>query len=341
MKIAELKNHLANHSEEQLRLAITEIYKAIPKAIKESKDIDSIIVNPDKFIEGKKKSIKRSQIPDIELLKIDVDTFIEFAMNQFYYVPNQFVSKKERPKWRFAVKRFYKELFLSSQNETDLVPATELLEKLYNLMCYSCRYVIFSSYDSFESIGIEQKDFFSRVLFLKYQFEPKRTFIRNALNLMNNNSLNRYTLYSTLIEVILSFLKSTDMLEMAIEENSKLLQIEKEKQIFKSNDNYSKYDKEQKINNLAEFGFFCYVKLFEMDKAVEFFKQNCVESSDEIALYVLLNLLFSLNQKDIFLREYENAIKDGVKPRGELAKMYKFTKESGKLPKYFGWFEKS
>ena len=76
MKIVEVKNHIENHSEEQLRLAIIEIYKAIPKAIKDAKDIDSIIVNPDKFVEEKKKSVKRSQTPDIELLKIDVETFI-------------------------------------------------------------------------------------------------------------------------------------------------------------------------------------------------------------------------------------------------------------------------
>lgn len=335
MKIADVKKYIASHSEEQLKLAITEIYKAIPKAIKESKDIDSIILNPENYIAANRKSKKKSQVPDIELLRIDTETFIEFAQNQFYSTPNQFVSKKERPKWRFVVKRIYKELFLASQNEANLPDAAELLEKLYNLMCYSCKYTIFNSYDSFESIGIQQKEFFSKVLFLKYQIEPKNIFIKNALQLVLDNSLNRYTLYADLIEVIISFLKSTDMIEMAIKQTNSLLQ--KEKKTSNSIAGYSKYDKEQNINTLAEFGFFCYVKLFEMDKAIDFYKINCVRSNEEVALYVLLKLLFSINEKDCFMREYENAIQIGVKPRKELAQMYNFAKETGNLPEYFGW----
>ena len=339
MKLTEVKSYLAGHSEEQLRVAITEIYKAIPKSVKESKDIDSIIKNPDDFIQSRQKGAIRQRIPDIESLKSNTETFIQFAKNGYYLSPNSFVSKKERPKWRFTVKRLYKELILSSQYESKLNLATELLEKLYNLLSYSCKYTLFNSYDSFQSVGIEQKNFFNRLLFLKYQIEPKRTFIDNALKLMINNTANRYTLYSSLIEVILSYLKTTDLLEMAIEENDTLLQIEKEKPVSKSADGYSKYEKERNINNLAEFGFYCYAKLFEMDKAIECFKRNWIEFNEEVKLFVLLRLLFSLNQKECFLREYEEAIHKGVKPRRELNKMYHFTKESGQLPEYFGWIE--
>ncbi len=339
MKIAEVKKLIESYSEEQLKLTITEIYKVIPKAIKESINIDSIIADPEKYIEGRKKSKKKPQIPDIELLRIDTETFIEYAKNQFYCSPNQFVSKKERSQWRFVVKRLYKELFLSAQNETNLPMASELLENLYNLMCYSCKYFIFNSYDSFESIGIEQKDFFNRVLFLKFQIEPKRNFISNALKLMLDNSVNRYTLYSDLLHVILSYLKSTDMIEIAIDQTNQLLQKEKEKQISKSSNGYSnKYNKRKNINNLSEFGFLCYIKFFEVQKAVDFYKQHCVESEREIALYILLRLLFSVGEREYFLKEYENAIELGVKPREELRKMYVFTKESGQLPEHFGRF---
>ena len=336
MKIAELKSHLENQSEEQLKLLVTEIYKAIPKAIRESKEIDAIIKNPDKYVESRKKSAKSEQIPDIDLLRFDTETFLEYAQNQYYFAPNRFVSKKERPKWRFIVKRLYKELILCSQDESNLQIAEGLLEKLYNLMCYSCSYVIFNSYDSFESVGIEQKDFFNGVLLLKYQVEPKREFIKDALKLMIYNSLNRYTLHSTLIEVILSYLKTTDLLEMAIEENDKLMQIEKGKPVSKARQDYSQYDKEENLNNLAEFGFYCYVKLYEMDKAIEYFKRNYFETDREIKLYVLLRLLFSVNQRDLYIREYESAIKNGIKPRDRLVKMYEFTKESDHLPEYFG-----
>jgi len=130
------------------------------------------------------------------------------------------------------------------------------------------------------------------------------------------------------------------MLEMALEENSKLLQLEKASLNPKAKDKYSQYDIVTNINNLTEFGFLCYVKMFEMDNAITFFKQNYIESDKEISLYILLRLLFSLNHKEHFLREYEAAVKDGVKPRDELVKTYKFTKETGQLPEYFGWFGK-
>jgi hypothetical protein len=336
MKIADVKKLIDKYPEKQLKLVITEIYKVIPKAIKESRNIDAIISDPDKHVAARKIK-KRPQIPDIKSLRVDTEKFIEYAKNQFYCSPNKFVSKKKRSQWRFVVKRLDKELFYSAQNENNLSMATELLEDLYNLMCYSCKYIIFNSYDSFESIGIEQKEFFTRVLFLKFQIEPKRIFINNALKLMLENSVNRYTLYSDLIHVILSYLKTNDMIEIAIDQTNQLLEIEKDKQITKLKNEYSEYEKQKNINNLAEFGFFCYVKLFEIQNAVTFYKQHCIESNREIALYVLLRLLFSIGEKEYFLQEYKNAIDSGIKPRQELRKMYIFTKKSGQLPQHFGW----
>jgi len=337
MKIAELKDCLANYPEEQLRLVITEIYKAIPKAVKEAKEIDSIIKNPGRGGETRNRGARQEQLPDIGLLKNETETFIECAKNQYYLVPNQIVSKKERPKWRFTVKRLYKELLLAAQNERDIALASKLLEKLYELLCHACGYTVFNSYDCFESAGIEQKDFFDRVLFLKYQVESQRAFIKNAQMLMIDNFLNRYTLHSDLIEVILSFLKTSDLLEMAIEENKALLLLEKERSVPTSRDSFRDYHKSERINNLTEFGVFCYGKLHEIENAIAHYQQNYIERNQEVRLYLLLRYLFSLKQVELFLREYESAVKNGVKPRSELVKMANFAKSSGRLPDHFGW----
>jgi hypothetical protein len=55
-----------------------------------------------------------------------------------------------------------------------------------------------------------------------------------------------------------------------------------------------------------------------------------VITNSEIAIYILLRLLFDLEQKDYFLQEYEKALANGITPRRSLKKMYRSIKEGGK-----------
>jgi hypothetical protein len=59
-----------------------------------------------------------------------------------------------------------------------------------------------------------------------------------------------------------------------------------------------------------------------------------VEDSEEVKLYVLLSLLFSYQVKDYWLREYEDAVKRGVKVREQLQKMHRRITEKGEFPEY-------
>ena len=45
MKISEVRNVIGKYSEDQLRVIITQLYRAIPKAIKEKNDIDGCIIH--------------------------------------------------------------------------------------------------------------------------------------------------------------------------------------------------------------------------------------------------------------------------------------------------------
>ncbi len=338
MKIAEVRSILEKHSDKQLRLIIAEMYKAIPKAVKEDKDIDDIIKNPDMLIKNGKKTKKQVKLPDIEELKYETEEFIDYAYEQYYFAPNSFVHKKDRPKWRFIAKRLYKNLTLVSQSREDLPQASELLEKLYVLLCYSCDYILFSAYDTFQSVGIEQKEFFHRVLSLKYKHENKPDFVKNAISLMVNNSLNRYTLYSTLMYVILEFLKTPDMKELGVDKCKELLQSAKNEKITSKDrtfSNFGSYEKERKIQNLSGMGFLCYAQLHDYDAAIDFFEKNYAEKSKEVKLYILLELIFAFKQKDYWLRVYEKAEKNGVQPRDSLKKIYQFIKEKGELPNRF------
>jgi hypothetical protein len=136
------------------------------------------------------------------LILDDTNFFIENAYSQNYFAPNQIISKKERPKWRFVVKRLYNDLSLAARIDDDLPLAAQLLEKLYILLCYSCDYTLFNAYDPFQSIGITQKEFFHRILSLKYRYENSTDFVRNALLLLINNSLNMIMPFQILKRII-------------------------------------------------------------------------------------------------------------------------------------------
>jgi len=337
MKISEVRSIIEKYSEGQLRLIISELYKAIPKAVKEKTDIDSILKNPNSLTQAMPKT-RQKEVPDIELLKSETECFVDYAYKQYYLAPNRVVSKQNRPKWRFVVKRLYKDLLATSSDESNVPEATRLLEKLYQLLCYSCSYVLFSAYDSFESIGIAQEEFFHRVLSLKYHCEDKNAFIKNALLLMVDNSLNRYTLHEDLMQVILEFAKTPDLREMTIANCSELIEtLKKEPSIQKGRQsNYDKwqsdYEREGKINTLTEMAFLSYARLYEYSEAISYFKANYCKADKEVTLYVLLRMLFELNQKDHFLQEYEGALADGINPRETLKKAYRFTREKGELP---------
>ena len=55
MKIAEVRKLLEKYSKKQLQFIIAEMYKSIPKAVKEAKAIDSIVKNPDAWTKSRKK----------------------------------------------------------------------------------------------------------------------------------------------------------------------------------------------------------------------------------------------------------------------------------------------
>jgi hypothetical protein len=334
MKVTEIKSIIEKYSQDQLRSIITQLYTAIPKAIKEEDDIDGLLTDPDRLTRSRSQ-VKQRVIPDIELLKAETDRFIEYACKQYYFIPNRFVSKVNRPKWRFIVKRLYKDLLLASGQKDVLPIAGKLLESLYQLLCYSCEIILFNGYDAFESIGIEQEEFYRRVLALKIQYEEKNVFIKNSLLLMINNSLNRCTLHEDLMRVILEFVKTTDLREMTIAKCDELIEIVKREPLSKKDERGSQYNKREKLNILAEMGFLCYAQLFEYQKAVSYFKKNYHNQRNEVTLYVLLRLLFDLNQKDCFLQEYETAIKYGITPRENLMKVYRFIKENDKFPVHF------
>src|SRR3990172_323369 len=152
MKMSEVRRAIEKYSEDQLRTIVLGLYKAIPNSVKEEHRVDALLMNPDSLKQRTPKT-RQQDGPDIGVLKVETEQFVDHAYKQYYFAPNRFVSKQNRPKWRFVVKRLYKGLLAASADEGDIPEAANLLEKLYQLLCYSCSYTLFSAYDSFRSVG--------------------------------------------------------------------------------------------------------------------------------------------------------------------------------------------
>ena len=98
MKVVELREELKKYKEVDKDKIIIELYKRIPKKVKEEYDIDSFI----KDVNAKKETKEESK--DIETLVKEVDYFLKCAREGLYASPNRIIPKNERSKWRFKAK---------------------------------------------------------------------------------------------------------------------------------------------------------------------------------------------------------------------------------------------
>lgn len=138
MTIPELREVLKPCKEEDIKLLAVELYKAMPKKLKEEKEIDQVIKD---IVAGEwnKKSAKQdNKKVTAEELRAEIELFLENAYAQNYFAPNRYISKKERPKWRFKVKAYIKDLSRIPNEGEDGKLAAQLLEKLYKMLCYGC-----------------------------------------------------------------------------------------------------------------------------------------------------------------------------------------------------------
>jgi hypothetical protein len=267
---------------------------------------------------------------DIDDLRVELEEFLSDAYAQNYFAPNRFVPKSQRPKWRFKVKRFFKEISAAVGEPGSIEKASDLLEKLYQMLCYACDFVLFSAYDPFQSVGIAQTEFLDAVFGLKAEHLELGKFIDHGLHLVVDSRLNRYTLGSNLAQVLIDRLRTPESLEMAVERAAQL-----HSKPDPAPGQKREYDRSDRLNRLAEFGFLAYVKLSDYDRAIDFFKARYARSNPEITLFVLLEWLRSLQCEELWQREYERAVQAGIKPRDSLSGTYRHLKSNGELPRCY------
>jgi hypothetical protein len=338
MKVDELKVKLSNLEKNDIIKLAVEFYKLVPKSKKEDYNIDALINTPD--VKIVKPSASNTLI-NIESIETEINTFIVNAKEQYYLMPNRIVSKQERPKWRFKVKAWYKELINTKNAGSDIAKQTELVTKLYELLCEACYYQYFSGDDSFESVGVSQTDFYRSVLQLIEKSQGKIDIVNKGIGLIVNNALNRYTLYSGLMDELVNILDVPDLKYKALEKTLKMLEENnrtRQTSHKKQQDSYSteEYSRNEKSNNLAEMGFRLHVSLFEYQEAIQFYKQYAFQKDSEVKLYILIRLLFEIRKKDYIKTELEAAVIEGIQPRKSLLALLKTIQDNKDLPKYIG-----
>lgn len=336
MLVTELRELLKKYKEDDLRLIISELYKSIPKKMREDKDIDGMLKDVHAFLcNAKAEKTQNNQI-DIGEIKPKVDLFIGYAYKQYYFAPNSYVHKKDRPKWRFIVKSFINDLQTIPYEHPQGKTATDLLAKLYEMLSYACAYYIFNTENPFNSVGIGQSELLDIVIKRMLGNGVEKESVKSAIKLVVNGYPNRDTLTSSLINTLISNFKSTDFREFAIEQAAAL-----KEELIRQNPNpkrksfsssHSEYEREERINCLVEIVFKLYIALCEYDKAIQYFNSNYNEWDKEINLYVLLNFLFQYGLKEHWLSVYESAVKKGIHPRGALQKTYGYIRENDVLP---------
>ncbi len=335
MKVGELREKLSKLKKEQVIKLAVEFYKLVPKSKKEDYDLDGLINNP----QDKKKAGQKSTI-NLQQLDQDINKFLDDAENQYYLIPNRVIPKKERPKWRFKVKRWYKELIKidTKRTDSDIRLQSNLLSDLYEIMCESCGFPLFPGHDSFQSIGVDQTEFFKSVITLIQEAEGKGASVVKGINLILNNYLNHLTLYTELMDVFIQSLDVPDLKYEGIEITNRLLKELDLKSLLKdkSDGKYSQniFGEQKRNNNLVKFGFKLYASLSELDEGIKFFKEHYYDENEGVKLYILVDLLFENEAKDRLLKEIEEASKKGIKLRQSLLDLMKEIKDTGELPLY-------
>lgn len=326
MLVSELRELLKKYNEEDLRWIISEMYKTMPKKIREDKNIDMLMKN----VHSLKNNGKREKTKDVPLnidhLTLEVEEFLDYAYKQYYLYPNQFVHKKERPKWRFKVKGYIKDLqeIPVARDEDTGIKATELLQKLFEILSYACEYALFNTDNPFKSVGIAQLDLLDIIIKRKLTNEINHEVLKSTIKMVIMSGVDRETLYDDLTQILIMNLKSTDSKMMAIDQ-CKLLKNEIEKSIpsaSRKSWDFSMYKLHEQINNLVRMVFRIQVELFEYDEAINFYNENYFQEDDEIKLYILLSLLLEYKLADHWIKAYESAVKRGIEPREVLQLNY-------------------
>lgn len=216
--------------------------------------------------------------------------------------------------------------------------AATLLEKMYIMLCHASENYLFNTEEPFNSVRIEQTDYFSKVVALKRNASPSITWVREVIKLLVKTEVDNQTSKESLIEVILEYLNTAPLKERALECCTQLREETKNSLPKKRSGSWqSDYEKEQQLEKLQLLTFFLHIRLNEYEAAIRSFKQQRHGNvrNEEVEIYILLKHLYQLGLKEYWIKEYEAALIQEVKPREQLQRVYQHLTQHGEFPQSY------
>jgi len=322
VKVSDLRTAISKYDAPELKEIVVTLYKAIPKSRKESDGLDELLLN---FTKGKAKAVKNEMPVNFKALRSDIELFIDHADHNLYIAPNRIVSKDKRSKWRFEVRRFIKGLVAIHGEDSET--AAQLLADIYDMLSYACYYRVFSSDNPFSAVGYEQPEFLQLVLCKIFYNGFSQGAIRKAVFLTLDSNVDRNTLHRELLHVLVSTLKTSDTKEMALDQCAAYAReyggYHAAKAVFNYHSDVSEYRASRHKNVSVDLYLLLKLSLHEYDDGIAYYWNNHKEYTKEITLYCLLTYFLTDEKFNaLWLREYENAVAGGIKPRENLQEEY-------------------
>ncbi len=329
MYVKELRSILKQYDEEKAKKLVVEIYKSIPKKVREEKNIDLLIEDVDKFLVDKKNPIKTIGVEKAKKIIKDANNFTVSASMGFYASPNKYVSKKVRMAWRNEVKRHIKNLNLILPTSTYGDEATVVLAEIYDLLNIAKYETIFSTNDVFNAIKMDRDYIFDLIVsrvFYKEVTDEKVAFVTDVCFAY---SVRNIKVKYFLTDIIKSKIKTQDEVAVVLD-GLAMLQKDDEKIL---NEQLSKKSSKStlevdyligKKKDVAELQIYFYAKAGEIDKATKVYMKYFGTSSKYV--YILLNMYKQLDLKKEWLATYKS-----IKNK---SKIYEYIDEENKFPRY-------
>jgi hypothetical protein len=332
MRVVELRTVLGKYDQKTLNDIVVELYKSIPKKIKEEKEIDRLLTD---YSEYKKEGKTKREIPtNFEALVDEILQFASYADAQFFFAPNRYVPKKERPKWRFRARKYIKTLMAVKGEQATV--AANLLILLYRMLSYACAYWIFSTDMPFSSVGYGQTELLEMVLGKNFHYGVTKENLMKAVAVVVESHSDRVTLNGELQTVLISCLKTNEAISLAVEVSDDYLQNRLGQGfsdgLFRDSRSLDEFRRGEMKENAVGLIFHLKMSLYEYDEAIRFYwRQNTSrkEREREIALYVLLSRLRAYELSELWISEYEKAVRGKIHPRESLAAQYARLKKTG------------
>lgn len=315
MKVNELRNLLKEKDLKLVNEAFVEVYKLLQKQKKEEADvlIESIL-------NGKGKVKKVEEVIEPTRLFKCIDYFTNCAYQQLYIAPNRIIPKSDRPKWRFEVKKYIKNLLLIQEDSEYFEESVHYLGVLYKLLADSCGNYYFSTNDPFRSVGISQEVLYEhyaqRLCKLELTDERLKRLIKYATTAYLSSECLHVQLYATLRSILYDRSEYDKVIDL-----TRVLLI-KEKDVLNKRKGWSTeyFQIQEGIEELCQvyIAFKARYQLFHKDYDYYY----AYQSDKETALYRLLETIDLFGNEEQWIDAYEYALKKKINPNKHLTDTY-------------------